>query len=137
MKPLVLGRPVAAQVWLRWTPIGPGAPVQAAADPIVIQITAGGNDLGLDREVPGAFHLAEIRRTTGPHQGLEALLAAGAHDLDLQIPAAGGPPAVICGATRCQRARVLSLKHRETARRLRQAPSYYPPVLHELKAVPS
>ena len=75
MKPLILGRPVAAQVGLGWTPIGPGAPVEATANPVVIQIAAGGNDLGLDREVSCAFHLAEIRRTAGPHQGLEALLA--------------------------------------------------------------
>jgi hypothetical protein len=35
--------------------------MQGAADPIIIEIGAGGDDLGLDGEIARPFHLAEIR----------------------------------------------------------------------------
>ena len=48
---------------------------------------------------PGPLHLAEVRRAAGPHQGLQPALLLGAHDLDLEIPAAGRAPRCVRGAT--------------------------------------
>jgi hypothetical protein len=88
---LLFGWPFAAQVGLGWPAVGSLAAVQAAPDPIVVQISTGGDDLGLNREVPGPLHFAEIRRAPGAHQSLQLPLPLGAHDLDLEIPATGGP----------------------------------------------
>jgi len=111
--------------------------MQAATDPIVIQEAAGRDDLGLDREVSRAFYLAEIRGTARAHQGLEPLLPAGAHDLDLQVPAAGGAPGVICGPARRHGARIFGLEHREAPKRLRQASAHDSTILHHQKPVTS
>jgi hypothetical protein len=35
--------------------------MEAAANAVVVQVAAGGNDLGLDRVVTSPFHFAEIR----------------------------------------------------------------------------
>jgi hypothetical protein len=97
MQVLPLGRPFTAQVWLGWAAIGPAAAMQAAANPIVVEVPTSRDDLGLDGEVAGAFHFAEIRRAARSHQGLQLPLALRAHDLDLKVPAAGGPTQIVGG----------------------------------------
>src|SRR5687768_9137066 len=64
---LLLGGPLAAEVRLGRPAICPEPAVKRTPDSVVIQVPAGGDYLGLDRKITGPFHLAEIRRTPGPH----------------------------------------------------------------------
>jgi hypothetical protein len=84
--------------------------MQGTADPVFIEECAGGDDLCLDGEIAGAFHLAEIWRPTGPHQCLEPPLPLGTHDLYLEIPAAGGAPGIVCGTAGRQSAWIGALE---------------------------
>jgi hypothetical protein len=87
--------------------------MQGASDPVVVQVPAGRDHLGLEREVPGPLDLTEIRRAAGAHQCLQALLAMGAHDLDLQVSAACGTPPMVGRATGRACAGVSPVEHRE------------------------
>ena len=78
--------------------------MQGAVDPPRLEVAARRDHFGVDRVIPLALDLAEIRRSPGAHQRLESALLACAHDLDLQVPAAGRAAPVVCGAARCRRA---------------------------------
>jgi hypothetical protein len=132
---LVFRWPFAAQVWLGWTAIGSHPPVEAAADPVVIEVPTGGNYLCLDGVIASALHLAEIRRLAGSHQCLESALPPGAHDLDLQISAAGRPPAVVCRAAGSKCAWVRSLQNRQALARRRQRPSHLAAIFYNKEPV--
>jgi hypothetical protein len=112
MEVLLLWRPLAAQVGLGRAAIGSPAAVQAATDSIVVEVAAGGDNLGLDREISGPFHFAEIRRAPGSHQSLQLPLPFGAHDLDLEIAATSGPTQIIGGAAWSQGARIAATQQR-------------------------
>jgi hypothetical protein len=110
--------------------------MQAAANPIVVEVPTGGDDLGLDREVSSPFHFAEIRRAAGSHQSLQLPLALSAHDLDLEVPAAGRATQIVGSTAWGQRTRVTAIEDWEAAGRLRQASNRGSAVLHNQKAVP-
>src|SRR5690349_15830966 len=113
MQALLLLRPVTAEVGFRRATVGTLAAMEGAANPVFIQIIACRNDLGLQREVTGPLHLAEIRRSPRAHQGLETPLPFGAHDLDLEIAAAGRSPGVVCRAAWGRGTRVCPVDDRE------------------------
>jgi hypothetical protein len=58
---LVLGGPFAAEVGFGRPAIRPLPAVKAAAYAIIVQESASGYHLRLDRKVPRTFYLAEIR----------------------------------------------------------------------------
>src|SRR4051812_5060105 len=103
MQSLLLFRPVTAQIWFCGPPVGTLPPVQRAADPVIIEVGAGGDDLRLDGIVACAFHLAEIRGAARTHQGLQPPLPFGTHDLDLEIAATSRTAGVISCAAGGQR----------------------------------
>ncbi len=109
--------------------------MQGACNAIVVEEPARGDDLRLDREIPGPFHLAEIRRAARTHQGLQSALAAGAHDLDLEIAAAGGSAGVIGRAAGCQGAGVLPIENRKATGRWPEDANRLTPVLHDEEPV--
>jgi hypothetical protein len=113
--PLLRG-PFAAQVGLGWPAVSPTAIVESAGDTIIIQVPAGRDHLSLDGEVSCPFHLAEIRRAAGTHQGLQLALAFGAHDLDLQVSAAGSTTEVIGSPAGGHCAGIAGTQHRQAAR---------------------
>ena len=128
-------RPLAAEVGLGWTPIGASPIVQRAADAVVVQVPAGGNHLCFNRVVARPLHLAEIRRSPRSHQCLQLALPFGAHDLDLEIPAAGGSPPVIRRAACCEGTRVSATQDREASRWWREGPNPGPPILYNKEAI--
>ena len=132
---LVLRGPVAAEVRLRWSAICPDPAVQAASDTIVVQESAGGDDFRLDGKVACALHLAEIRRPAGTHQCLQSALPPGAHDLNLEITAAGSTAGVVGRATRCQGTRVLPLQNWQHPSRRAKGSDRGPAVVDHQEAV--
>jgi hypothetical protein len=135
MQILLLRGPLAAQVRLGWTAIRPPAIVEAAPDPVVVQIPAGRDDLGLDGEIARPLHLAEIRRATGTHQGLQLSLPFGAHDLDLKVTAASGTPQIVGRAAGSQGARIPGGEHRQTTRGGWEHANYGLAVLHDQESI--
>jgi hypothetical protein len=110
--------------------------VKAAADAIVVEEPTGGNDLGLDGEVAGPGHLAEIRRSPGTHQGFEPTLPLGTHDFDLQVTATGSSPGIVGGPAGCQGTGVRAAQHREAPPGRVQGPYRRTTVLHDEETVP-
>ncbi len=98
--------PVAAEIRLGGSSIRPRPAMEPAAHPIVHQEGTRGDHLRAKRVGVFPVHLAEIRRLSGAHQSLQRFLFAGAHDLDLKVPATGRSAGVIGGSTRCSGARV-------------------------------
>jgi hypothetical protein len=134
---LLAFRPFAAEIWFRRPPIGASPVVERAADAVVVQITARGDYFGLDREIAGPLHLAEIRRPAGSHQGLQFALPFGAHDLDLEVPAAGCSPLVVRRPAGRQRAGITAAQHRKVSGRRRQPAHGRAAVFHDHKPVPA
>jgi hypothetical protein len=132
---MLLRGPLAAEIGLCRTTVGPSAAVQGAANAIIIQICTGGDDLRLDRKVAGPFHLAEIRRPARSHQSFQLALLFGAHDLDLEITAAGGAPNVVSRSASCQGARVSTGNDRQAAGWGWQRSNHPAPALHDQKAL--
>src|SRR3954452_24583690 len=130
-------RPLTAQIRLCWTSIRSPPVVQSAADAIIVEITTGGDQFGLDREVSCPVHFAEIRRPAGTHQSLQLALPFGAHDLDLEVSAAGGAPEIVGGPARGQRAGIAATQDRKSPGRRRQMPNSGAPVLYNDKPVPA
>jgi hypothetical protein len=102
MQALLLLGPLTAQVWFGRPSIWTLPPMQRTTNPVVVQKGASGDDLGFDREITGSLDLAEIRRAPGTHQGFESSLPPGAHDLNLEIAAAGRSPGMVGGPARRQ-----------------------------------
>jgi hypothetical protein len=109
--------------------------MQAAADPIVVEVPAGGDDLGLDGEVAGSFYFAEIRRPARTHQGLQPPLPLGTHDLHLKIAAAGSSPKIIRSPAGGEGARVSGAEYGKAVGRQRKRPNCGSAVLHDHKAI--
>jgi hypothetical protein len=137
MQPLLLLRPLAAEVRLCGPAIRPLPPMQGAADPILVEIGAGGNDLCLDGEIARPFHLAEIRRTARTHQGLQPVLPLGTHNLDLEVAATRRPTGIVRGSARGQSARIGRGENRKTTGGRRECPDGGPPVFDDEKLVPA
>src|SRR3954451_3542755 len=133
---LALG-PLTAQIRLCWTSIRSPPVVQSAADAIIVQITTGGDQFGLDREVSCPVHFAEIRRPAGSHQSLQLALPFGAHDLDLEVSAAGGAPEIVGGPARGQRAGIAAAQDRKSSGRRRQIPNGGASVLYNKESIPA
>ncbi len=113
MQPLVLRWPFGAEVRFGRSAVGAAAAVKRAGDPVVVQIPTGRDHLHLEREVARTLDLTQIRGSTRADQRFQLLLLASAHDLDLQIPAAGGPSRIVrCPAWR-RRTGVLRHQHRQ------------------------
>ena len=115
-------------------------PCNRTVDPTRFQIAAGRDHFGVDGELALARHLAEIRRTPGTHQRLQRLLPAGAHDLYLQVPAAGRAAPVVGRAAGCGGAgigaRAWQDRQRPPRRRgRRQPPRDHPAALHQVEPV--
>jgi len=132
---LLLLRPFAAEVRLCRPAVGALSPMQGTADPIIIKIGAGGDDLCFDREIPRPFHLAEIRWAPGTHQGLQPALPLGTHDLDLEVAAAGSPAGIVRGSARGQRTRVGRAENGEAVAGKRECPEGSPPALDNEKSI--
>src|SRR3954466_13407746 len=130
-------RPVTAQIRLCWTSIRSPPVVQSAADAIIVQITTGGDQFGLDREVSCPVHFAEIRRPAGSHQSLQLALPFGAHDLDLEVPAAGGASEIVGCPAGGQRAGIAAAQDRKGSGGRRQMPHGGAPVLYNKKPIPT
>lgn len=112
--------------------------MKRAGHPVILQESARGDHLGLEREVPGPLHLTEIWRLAGAHQGLQAPLALGAHDLDLQIPAAGGGHGVVGRTAGGGGAGVVAVHDRERVggwRRMLEGPRHQPFRVHDAEPV--
>src|SRR5687767_9974104 len=90
--------------------------MQGAGDPIFPQIPASRDHFRLDGVGSWTGHLTEIGSPAGPDQRLEPSLAAGAHDLDLEITAACCAPVVVRRAARGSRAGVVAVEYGEAAR---------------------
>src|ERR1041384_5876072 len=132
-------RPLAAEIGLGRPPVGPVPPVESAVDPVLHQEGAGRDHLGAQRLGGLPVHLAEIGGLAASDQGLEAALPGGAHDLDLEVPAAGCPPPVVGGAARGADAGVGSGVDRELPRgpgRRRQCAGGRPPPLANPETAP-
>jgi hypothetical protein len=137
MQPLLLLRPIAAEVRLCGPAIGALSPMEGAADPIIIEKGAGGDDLCLDGEIPRPFHLAEIRRAPRTHQGLQPALPLGTHDLDLEVTATRRSAGMVRGSARGQSARVGPAENRKAPGSRLECPHGGPPVFDNQKAVRS
>jgi hypothetical protein len=111
--------------------------MKSAPDSVFVQVSTGGDHLGLNREIPGSLHLAEIRGTARPHQGLQPPLLSGTHDLDLKIAAAGRTAEVISGPAGCQGARVGAVEYWKAPgrRRCTQGSDRGPAVLYNQEPV--
>jgi len=129
MKAFTLGWPVAAEVGFGGAAIGPFASVQRATGLVRAEIATGGDNLGLQGEIPRPGHLAQIRRFPGSHQCLEPALPGGAHDLYLKVAAAGAPPGMVCGLTGGCGTGVFAVQHRKLAPRKPKLPRRNPHVL--------
>src|SRR4051812_26600851 len=101
MKPLLLLGPNTTEIRLGRSSIRTLPAMQGATNTVVVEVGTSRNDLGFDREVTGALHLAEIRRPARTHQGLQPALALRAHDLNLEVTATRCPARMIGGATGC------------------------------------
>ena len=110
---LFLGRPVKAEVRFGGPAIGPHPAMQSASDSARLEVAAGRDHLDPDREFTLAFDLAQVGRLAGPYERFEPLLPGRAHDLHLQIPAAGGAALVVRRLARGSLAGVLRCDDRE------------------------
>src|SRR3990172_8222611 len=68
-------RPIRAYERLGGHPVRPDPAVQRAADPIILEVPAGGDDLALDDVGANALGLAQVRRAPRQEQGLQVLRA--------------------------------------------------------------
>ena len=97
-------RPIRAYERLGGHPVRPDPAVQRAADPIILEVPAGGDDLALDDVGANALGLAQVRRAPRQEQGLQVLRAPPVrrgHDLQREVPAARGAAGVVGGAAGC------------------------------------
>jgi hypothetical protein len=137
---LVLGGPFAAEVRFGRPAVCPHPAVKAAAYAIVVQESARGYHLRLDRKVARPIYLAEIRRPARSHQCLEAAFPAGAHDLYLEVAAAGGTAPVVRGSARGEGTGVLNIhywKRPARGRRRRQGSRHRTAILHNQEPIPA
>ena len=74
--------------------------MERAMDPVLHEEGARRDHLRVQGLGGLPIHLAEIGGLAAPDQGLEPALPGGAHDLDLEVPAAGRSPSVVGGAAR-------------------------------------
>lgn len=93
-------------------------PMEAAVDPVVLQVVAGGNHLTLDRDLVRPFELADVGWFPGTKQCLELLLGQWEDDIQDQVTATGRSPLVIGSAARGRRARVAASEHGQRSTRL-------------------
>jgi len=90
--------PIAAKIGLGGPPVGPAPSVEGTMHPILHQKSARRDHFPAQGERGEPLELAEVGDLAGPQQGFQPALPGGAHDLDLEVPAAGGASAVVGGA---------------------------------------
>ncbi len=129
-------RPFAAEIGLGGSAVLADAPVEAAGHTVLAEIPAGRNHLGLDGIVLVPLGLAEVGGLAGPHQRLEPGLATGAHDLDLEVPAAGGAPRVVGGPTGGAEAGV-GAEDGQARLHVHRGPVHQPALVHQEEPVPA
>jgi hypothetical protein len=100
-----------------------------------LEIPAGGDDFRLQGVITLPGHLTKIGGATGSNEGLQLHVAPLAHDLDLEIAAAGSPYPVVRGAARRRGARIISLQYRKASSHKGQDLSDRLVVLDHLKPV--
>lgn len=107
-------------------------------DPVISQEFARRDHLGAQGVWTLPVHFAEIGGFASPHQRLEAVLLRGAHDLDLKIPAARRPAAIVGRAAGCADAGIgpgMDRKLSRRAERRRQVTGHHPPGFHDPEPV--
>lgn len=95
-------RPVRAHHRLGRRAIRSKPVVERAADPVILEVPAGGDDLALDDVAAHALGLAQVRRAPRQEQSLQVVrVPPGRRGQDLQreVPAARGAAGVVRGAT--------------------------------------
>lgn len=113
MQILPLGRPVGAEFRLGRPAIRPDPVVQRACHPVIPEISTCRDDLGVEGILPVSLDLAQVGGLAMAQERLEVRLLPGAHDLDLEVPAASGPPGVVSRLARYCQTRVYTVDNRE------------------------
>lgn len=109
--------PLAAELGLGGAAVAPLPSVEYAVDLVIVEKSAGGDDLGTYRKWALPLHLAEVRGLARPDQRLQSPLPSGAHDLNLKVAAAGGSSSVVCGPAGGPDAGIGSCVHRQLSGR--------------------
>jgi len=140
MEHFALRRPGAAQFRFGGAPVLPDPAVQRACHPVGSEISTCRNHLGIERKFAIPLDLAEVGGLPVADQRLQPGLPPGTHYLYLEVPATGGPPAVVSRFARCFGARVYAVDHRERPTRCRghrEFPGGEPAVVDHPETIPA